>query len=91
MRLWVSNSFNDLRMAAKQKKAFGNIKNIFIFRWLQFWGTYHGYRESGSLTWKLKKAFYYPRLIEKETKAEDNSKLEPIRYSETNHLMEKKE
>ena len=91
LRLWVGNSFNDLRMAAKQKKALRNLRNIIVFRWLQFWGTYHGYRESGSLTWKLKKAFYYPRFLEKETNGEENPKLEPICYSEINSLMEKKD
>jgi hypothetical protein len=27
---------------------------------MQFWGTYQGFRESGSLTSKLKQTFYYP-------------------------------
>jgi len=34
---------------------------IFWFRWMQFWGTYRGYRQSGPLTWQLRQTFYYPR------------------------------
>ena len=91
LRLWSGNSINDLRVAFKEKAGIKNFRSILLFRWLQFWGTYHGYRESGSLTWKLKKAFYYPRLIEKETNDRENRNLEPICYSDVNNLPEKKD
>ena len=37
------------------------IRDIAVFRVMQFWGTYRGFRESGSVTIELKRRFYYPQ------------------------------
>jgi glycosyltransferase involved in cell wall biosynthesis len=56
---------------------------IIRFRWAQFHGTYLGYRQSSTmLSWKLRKAFYYPQqsITPGEVKSRN---VEPILYSET--------
>ncbi|MCJ7626707.1 MAG: glycosyltransferase family 2 protein [Anaerolineaceae bacterium] len=89
IRIWSGNSFNDLRIAAQQKKLSANWMDILRFRWMQFWGTYKGYRQSGSLTWELRKVFYYPRMNHIESIEVPERVHEPIRYagcSEISHL-----
>lgn len=56
----TTNIASDLTHAFRQKKLSALITEIFWFRWLQFWGTYRGYRQSGPLTWQLRQTFYYP-------------------------------
>lgn len=77
--LWVGNVSNDLRAASEKGVLWANLGSILRFRWMQFWGTYQGYRQSGSLTWKLKKAFYYPRSNINQSKS-DQREVEPIQY-----------
>jgi glycosyltransferase involved in cell wall biosynthesis len=60
IRLWTTNVLSDMRIASQEKKLGKVWREIVRFRWMQFWGTYRGYHESGSLTWKLKQTFYYP-------------------------------
>lgn len=80
IRLVSANIANDLVQAARQDILLPNIKGIFWFRWMQFWGTYQGYRHSGPLTGQLRRTFYYPRRP--ESKGQDQRTVEPIRYRE---------
>jgi len=61
VQLFSQNVLNDWREARRKHLLQANWQKIIGFRWLQFYGTYQGYRQSGPLTWQLKKAFYYPR------------------------------
>jgi rhamnosyltransferase len=61
LRLFAGNAASDMRQAGRQKTLGAHWRGILWFRWMQFWGTYQGYRQSGPLTWQLKQAFYYPR------------------------------
>ncbi len=80
LRLWVSNTWSDWRAAASEKCLGREWSNILRFRFMQFWGTYQGYRQSGPLTWQLKQTFYYPG--EKPASIQDNGerRVEPILY-----------
>jgi len=70
---------SDGREAFLAKRLFSTIGKIIRFRWLQFYGTYQGYRQSGPLTWQLKKAFYYPvNPVQAKT---PTRKVEPIQYN----------
>ena len=61
LKTWSTNVLSDWR-AAKKDKVFKQVwQDVLRFRWMQFQGTYQGYRQSGPLTWQLKQAFYYPR------------------------------
>jgi GT2 family glycosyltransferase len=57
----TTNILSDLWHAAQQRKLVSHFGEIFWFRWMQFWGTYIGYRQSRPLTWQLRQTFYYPR------------------------------
>jgi rhamnosyltransferase len=56
-----TNIASDLWHAVRQAKLTAHFAEIFWFRWMQFWGTYQGFRQSGPLTWQLRQTFYYPR------------------------------
>lgn len=89
-RLFFTNAFNDMKAARQQRKLGKVFLDILRFRWLQFWGTYQGYRQSGPLTWQLKQAFYYPRnhLVQPHTAARP---VKPIQYSELGTIEPAKE
>lgn len=77
--LLSSNLLSDLRQAARQKILRKHFASIFWFRWMQFWGTYQGYRRSGPLTQPLRQKFYYPHALSEapETPPRD---VRPIAY-----------
>lgn len=80
IRLVSTNITSDIWQAARQGVLGRNLKSILWFRWMQFWGTYQGYRHSGPLTSQLRRTFYYPRPSDPTaTKSRD---VEPIRYRE---------
>lgn len=72
LRLFFSNAWADLRVAARLGALRQVSLGILAFRWMQFWGTYQGYRQSAALTWQLREAFYYPP---------DAKELDPARRS----------
>ena len=76
----TTNILNDLFQAARLKQLAAHFGEIFRFRWMQFWGTYKGYRQSGPLTWQLRQTFYYPRGT--NLPAQDtNRTIPPIQYA----------
>lgn len=81
IRLWVTNTWSDMKTAGREKMLGKEWANIMRFRGMQFWGTYQGYRRSGPLTWKLKQTFYYPASpLENPENRQRN--IEPIQYTE---------
>lgn len=78
-RLVSRNMLSDLRQAAKQSALWQNIGSIFWFRWMQFYGTYQGYRHTGPLTWQLRQTFYYP-LDPAQPQQGQARPVEPILY-----------
>lgn len=79
IRLTAMNILSDLWHAARTRLLWKNIKSIFWFRYMQFYGTRMGYRESGLLTPQLREMFYYAR--ERTSKDEVSRDVEPIRYN----------
>ena len=71
------NIISDLRQAARQKVLTRNVGSIFWFRWMQFWGTYQGYRHPGPVTEHLRQTFYYPYSRPGVAAPRD---VQPIRY-----------
>jgi rhamnosyltransferase len=74
-----TNIASDLWHAARQGKLGKHLGEIFWFRWMQFWGTYRGYRQSGPLTWQLRQTFYYPRGTGQSASGR-NRDMTPIQY-----------
>ena len=80
-RLVSANISTDLWQAARQGVLRANLGSIFWFRWMQFWGTYQGYRHAGPLTWQLRQTFYYPG--DRHTAQRDKTRnVQPIQYNE---------
>ena len=79
LRLFTLNTLSDSRLAWRQSKFSQYFGDIAQFRFLQFFGTYRGYREKGPLTWKLRKAFYYPGLEDDLCTAAERD-VTPINY-----------
>lgn len=79
LRLVVTNIASDILQATRQGALRASLGSIFWFRWMQFWGTYQGYRHSGPLTWQLRQKFYYPHnpQIHQQPPRRD---VEPIQY-----------
>jgi rhamnosyltransferase len=84
LRLFFTNSKSDIQEAIKNRKFIKEVVNILRFRWLQFHGTYLGYKQSGPLTWRLKQSFYYPRRTGLTQLDEIHRKVEPIVYKDSN-------
>jgi glycosyltransferase involved in cell wall biosynthesis len=60
LRLFVSNTVSDYKHALRNGARSRDFYEIPLFRFLQFYGTYQGFKDSGSITSRLKQTFYYP-------------------------------
>lgn len=81
VRMTTTNIMSDLLHALRLGVFLRSFTCIMWFRWMQFWGTYQGYRQSGPLTRQLRQTFYYPRGI--NLPSECNAReVEPIRYNQ---------
>lgn len=80
LRLWISNTWSDWRAAASDKCLRREWLNCLRFRYMQFWGTYQGYRRSGPLTWQLKQTFYYPGALPDTAVKHKRRSVKPILY-----------
>jgi hypothetical protein len=81
VRLFSSNVISDLSLASQNGSINGNIGSIMWFRFMQFWGTFQGYRKSGPLTWDLRKTFYYPTDSKSKSTALPRG-VKPIQYND---------
>ncbi|MDO9303483.1 MAG: glycosyltransferase family 2 protein, partial [Anaerolineales bacterium] len=79
LRLTTTNIFSDLWHAARERALLKNILSIFWFRFMQFYGTRMGHRETSLVTPQLRETFYYAR--ERKSKKGAKRDVEPIRYN----------
>ncbi|GAB3930504.1 glycosyltransferase family 2 protein [Larkinella terrae] len=61
--LSVSNLISDYVTALQERVFWQHCTEIPVFRILQFWGTYQGYRFFGTLDRTLRERFYYPNEV----------------------------
>ncbi len=59
-KLFIGNVFIDYFHAIQDQVLFKNLFSIPVFRLMQFWGTYIGFRQSGLISAQLRNRFYYP-------------------------------
>ena len=80
-RLATSMIISDLTQAYRERVFLKYFVSIFLFRVIQYWGTFQGYRYSGSIDAQLHQKFYCPRgvLTEKTPAAR---KAKPIDYED---------
>ncbi len=79
LRLYTLNVASDCWYAFRNGKMPGALASILGFRFMQFWGTYRGFRISGPITSELKRSFYYPRSIRKTGDANPRG-ASPVKY-----------
>ena len=61
--LFPGNTLSDCRHARREGGLRRNLSSIFLFRLMQFWGTYRGYRQRSPITEQLRQKFYYPNNV----------------------------
>jgi rhamnosyltransferase len=61
IHLFTANVVCDFFYALRGKVLSRNFKSIITFRFMQFWGTYKGFKQKKPVTDKLREIFYYPR------------------------------
>jgi rhamnosyltransferase len=73
IRLTISNISSDSFHALHDKKFFGNFGSIIMFRYMQFWGTYLGFRQDKQLNETLKKRLYYPNDLNRNDRVKSEN------------------
>ncbi|ABI72678.1 glycosyltransferase [Shewanella frigidimarina] len=66
IRYYISGVMSDSAEAIRQKTFLSNIKDIFLFRFNHYWGTYIGNHEVRKLSKQKKLNYFYPKDLEKE-------------------------
>jgi rhamnosyltransferase len=61
VRLFSANVASDYYHALREGVVLPNLVSIPLFRAAQFWGTYHGFAQQGTISSALRRRFYYPR------------------------------
>ncbi len=90
LRLWTSTTISDLVQARREKVLKKEWLNILWFRFMQYWGTFQGYRFSGKVDASLHHQFYYPPGI-LSTKDPAERQIEPIVYQINKDINEDKD
>jgi glycosyltransferase involved in cell wall biosynthesis len=74
-KLFISNTISDYRSAVLNGFKHKDIYEIPLFRFMQFFGTYQGFRQPGSITSQLKHKFYFPN---RESDTPKNARNKPV-------------
>jgi hypothetical protein len=78
-RLYLANVLSDIGNVIREGRLVMSLASILSYRWMQFWGTYLGFRQVGPLTSQLKQTFYYPRGLDSRPTSQQRQKS-PIDY-----------
>lgn len=81
LRLTFYNIFSDFYFALKKKRFLYELKNIIVFRFMQFYGTYLGHKQKGVITKELRNRFYYPNSLGSSVTEELNINSKRIEYN----------
>lgn len=63
LRLFTGNTVSDCLYAAWRGVLLKEAKDICMFRYMQFYGTYLGHKQRGEVNRELKNKFYYPNSL----------------------------
>lgn len=80
LRLYTGNVLSDLYHAWHDGVLLSSLKDICLFRLMQFWGTYRGFVHSGPVGSKLKNRFYYPNKMDRCGRADAEDTVRKIEY-----------
>ena len=82
-RMFLSNSFSDYFHALHDGVFLKNFFSIPAFRLMQFFGTYRGFAQKGTISKDLRAKFYYPNELKRSGRVKETPKTgrKRIRYS----------
>ncbi len=80
LRLTATNTISDMRHAVHEHVLWKNTISIFWFRFMQFYGTLAGHRQTSIITPQLRETFYY--ALKQKNSNNSNREIEPIKYNE---------
>jgi len=86
IRLCVANVASDYYHATRDGVLLSNLASIPAFRAAQFWGTYQGFAQQGSVSAAVRRRFYYPRGFRAARHEPANEIGSPIVYEERPEL-----
>ena len=66
LRYFISAVLLDAGSALQQKKLSSKFGEIFMFRLMQFWGSYRGNHQHRKISAQMKEIYFYPRNISKK-------------------------
>lgn len=75
--LYFQNVVNDYRQAIHNRTTVRDLYEIPLFRFMQFWGTYQGFKTGDHITRKIRQKFYYPNRIKPDVKSEKQESQNP--------------
>jgi glycosyltransferase involved in cell wall biosynthesis len=78
VRLFLGNALSDYYHAHQERVLFSKFQEIFMFRLMQFWGTYRGFTQRGNVTSELKQTLYYPHGLKRRNFREYSRKHQRI-------------
>lgn len=73
LNLFAKNVWQDYRQALHDGVFIKNIRSIFLFRLMQYWGAYKGFKQSYLLDNAVRERFYYPKGYINHADKEDAS------------------
>ncbi len=65
LKYFIAGVFEDTRIVIKERRFFTEIKDILLFRFMHYWGTFLGNHEHRKLSKELKYRYFYPKDLEK--------------------------
>lgn len=71
-KYFFAGVFEDSRIVIKEKKFLSEFKDIFLFRFMHYWGTYLGNHEHRKLSKELKYKYFYPKDLGKVKHEKEN-------------------
>ncbi len=83
LRLFLTNTASDYYHAFYDKALLKNLGDIPMFRLMQFWGTYRGYKHSDETLYNLHQTLYYPRELARKADNRQERESRLIDYQQT--------
>lgn len=83
-RLLTTNVLSDYYHAFRDGVLLRELRAIWVFRLMQFWGTYRGYTHRAPVSKQLRQTFYYPRSLAKPQASPDRPR-QTIDYASQPH------
>jgi hypothetical protein len=91
LRFFLQNVFNDYRQSIRNGSTGRYLYEIPLFRLMQFWGTYRGFKESDRITSQLKQTFYYPNRMKQKLPLKSSEQINPLLINYQNQEREYRE